>query len=396
MQNVQISLLATTLFLAGCGGGGSSSGGSSGTPVPSGLAAIQGTWQSADCEVNGADSTTSEVVFSGSNFTQTDTFYTSNTDCSGDLSVSFHIDGTMNISGEATQAGDAEHLDLTFTRGSLTASAGTTELLTTQGISLQDFGTAEGITDINNIPVTDLVSSPQLYTIYSVTGDTLRFGLGTPSFDGSAPALRHDVLDGDVYTRVGSGPGVVVADVPDVPDVPVIGVVFDPGELRSRFDFNSGFSIVTLEGEGAYMVLQDRTVILTSTAPADFDFDAHQRESNGNVTTLEDLGFSDSDIFPPLDPGFTFDFAGSNDTTVVGSATFRSFKFTKEGEFEQSNTTVFTNVAISSSSDFAGTYSISGNSIELRFNSGEIERRLFATDGTNSVILGQQRYTTTR
>jgi len=274
----------------------------------------------------------------------------------------------------------------------MTASSAATSELAALGLTLQDAGSTQGISDINNIPVNSLVATPQLYTIYAVTGNTMRFGTESPSFDGSIPALRHAVLDPAIYNRVGSvstapsntgtgGGGTPVAD-----NSPVIGVVFDPGELETSFDFQTGLSISNLVGGGAYMVLQDGTAISTSTAPVDFDF-----QNVSNTTTLAELGLSDSAIYPPLNSGYTFDFFGEDNTPGAGGPTFRSVRFTSEGTFQTNNTT-FLGSNVSSTGPSPGTYSIAGNSIQLNFNNGEVVRTLFATDGTQNVILGQRRF----
>jgi len=75
--------------------------------------------------------------------------------------------------------------------------------------------------------------------------------------------------------------------------------------------------------------------------------------------------------------------------------------FTRDGFFEQSRTSITdvpvnvggTSITVTGDSNMTGSYSITGNTIELRYNSGQIERSLFGTDGTNTVILDQVRYT---
>jgi len=115
--------------------------------------------------------------------------------------------------------------------------------------------------------------------------------------------------------------------------------------------------------------------------------------------TLAQLGIQESEIFPPLEPGFTFDFQGEFNTPGMGGPTFRTIVFTSDGLFELNNRSVQSapvaldiNLIVSSGSNSSGSYEISGNSIELRFGNGTVERVLFATDASRTVIFGQQRY----
>ena len=216
-----------------------------------------------------------------------------------------------------------------------------TDLFASQGTSLQDFFTAQGIADINNIPVTTFFDSPELFTIFSISGNTLSIGLDSPSFDGSTAALRHDTLDPDIYTRVGAGPVTppVQIDNPGQSDSRIIGIAFDQGDSELFFDFATGLSLVRLVGGGAYVILNDDTAILTSVAPVDLDVD--QALSDPETTTFSALGLSDNNFFQPLPEGFTFNFTGSNNTPGVGGATLRSLTFRNDGTFSQTGTAFF-------------------------------------------------------
>jgi len=283
---------------------------------------------------------------------------------------------------------------ITFLNGRQTASDATIELLASQGTTLADAFAAQGIADINNIPVSTILPNSQHYTIFAQTGNTLTLGDESPSFDGSTPELRHITLGTDVYTLVDSES--IDANSPTIPQV--IGVAFDQGELENSFDFVTGLVITNLVGGGAYMVLENSVVIQTSTAPDDFDFE-NFFTANPRPMVLAQLGIREDEIFPPLEPGFTFDFRGEFNTPGMGGPTFRNIQFTSDGLFEQNNRNLLSapaildiNVLVSSSSNSGGTYEISGNSIELRFGNGTVERLLFATDGSRTVIIGQQRY----
>ena len=102
-----------------------------------------------------------------------------------------------------------------------------------------------------------------------------------------------------------------------------------------------------------------------------------------------------------IDAGYTIDFRGTTAMASIGGPTFRSITFTRDGFFEQSRTSITdvpvnvggTSITVTGDSNMTGSYSITGNTIEPRYNSGQIERSLFGTDGTNTVILDQVRYT---
>jgi len=380
---VQVAtLLLISLTIASCGGGS----GDGSNSFSSSNSRLDGTWQSSDCEFAASGvSTTDEITFSGNSFTFSSISFLDNTLCASELTQTIHIDGTFNLPTGSAQSNNALPMDLTFLRGRLTASDALIAVLSSQGTTLQDVLTAEGITDINNIPLSMILPSTELYTIFERMGNTLRLGDDSPSFDGSTPELRHVTLGDDVLTLAGSGGGEVLND--NVANSRVIGVAFDQGELENSFDFATGLVITNLVGGGAYMVLDNNIVIQTSTAPSDFDFDAYF-QATPSPMVLGQLGIPESDIFPPLEPGFTFDFRGEFNTPGMGGPTFRSIVFTRDSLFELTNNSLFSSPVVSSS----GTYGIAGNSIELRFGDGTVERLLFATDGSSTVIIGQQRY----
>jgi len=326
---------------------------------------------------------TDEVVISATEFTQSVITHFESVDCTSAKTATVHLDGTLNFSGEYT--GDAHHVDFNIVKASMTASEQFVSALEAQGITLQDRAAANGITDINNIPLDKVTDTPQLYTIYSVEGDTLRFGIKTPSFSGFEPALRHDTLDTATYARVISNT-VVSDELSGTTDSKIIGVVFYEGEFKTNID---GFgNVIQIQvGEGTYMILEDNTAVLAlDTPPADFNLDTYRLEEGGEITTLQELEFEESEILPPLPSGYTFDFRGKYASAGFSGPTFASIDFSSDGSFEKGRDTTHT------SSNLTGTYSIAGNTIELRYNNGDVERTVFGTDGSTILVIGQQRY----
>ena len=335
-------------------------------------------------------------------------------DCSGSIFLTLEFSGTYTTPGGRNESLNAPHLDIMYSNARYSGSAALLDIFLSQGTTIDDFFLGQGISNINNIPVTTFFSSANLFTIYSLSGSTLSFGLDTDSFDGSSSALRHNSLDQNVYTRDGDGPVQTIPnDSPsqtdnspqiDSPlqsgnqtDARIVGIAFDQGELESFFDFATSLTLFRLVGGGAYVILENGTAIQTSTAPADLN--VSQALTGSEVTTLTALDLSNNDIFRPLADGFRFDFTGENNTAGNGGATLRSITFRNDGTFSQSGTSFFTSspgldeVNVASSSGNAGTYFISGNTIQLNYSNGDVVRTLFGTDGSNTVIIEQQRYT---
>ena len=184
-----------SVVLTGCGGGGDS------TPSP--LADAQGRWVSPTCVVDEDQSLQEEITVSGSTGIQTQVRYTSSTTCEGTLTINTNVSTTITVTGETTTVdeGEAKQIDLNFTRGYITASEAVLSVLESQGTTLQDSFTAQGIADINNVPLSDLVDAEQLFTIYKVTGNELRIGGAFAFNDGSSAETRHTVLGSETYIK---------------------------------------------------------------------------------------------------------------------------------------------------------------------------------------------------
>jgi len=323
-----------------------------------------------------------EITITASGFTQSEISYHDSDDCSGEKSVSVHIDGTLSFTGEST--GDALHVDFNLIKARITASELYMSAVEAHGTTLQKAAAANGIGDIDNIPISKFTATPALYTILSLDGDTMRFGIETSSLTGLKPELRHDTLGAPTYSRVVSE--AVVNEAFSVSsDTGVVGVVFYEGEFKPKID-GMGQMIMVQKGEGTYMVLEDNTAVFASSAPTDFNLDTYRLEEGAKITTLQDLGIDSSEVFPPLGSGYRFNFRGESAKATYAGAHFRYINFSSDGSFERKNR------SSRSSSDATGTYHVEGNDIELRFKNGDVERSVFATDGSSKLIIGQQRY----
>lgn len=199
MKLIKLSFCAVgAIALVGC----SSSGGSSDNSGSSAQAALQGTWSSICFEDDG-DSIRNDFVVSGNTFTQTEVNFLNTTSCDGTLALNFNEHGTFVIPAEVTELpdGNANHVDATYTRGSITASQGFLDLLEAGGTTLADELSAAGITgDPNNLTLEEISRlQAEFYSIYRINsldggGSAIQFGDDSGSFDGSSPALRPTEL----------------------------------------------------------------------------------------------------------------------------------------------------------------------------------------------------------
>ncbi len=169
---------------------------SSGGEGAGALEDVQGTWVTPCIPDEDGDSERLEFTFQGAQMIQSDILYIGTTNCDNNDFVSNNLFANVVATGEVTElaGGDAKHVDITYTRATISASPVRNNLLEEQGISLQDVATANGIPDINNVPLDGLVDSVNLYSIYRVDGDELRIGSTSGVNDGSSPELRSTTL----------------------------------------------------------------------------------------------------------------------------------------------------------------------------------------------------------
>lgn len=177
---------------------------SSSSSTPSLASDIQGRWTS-DCLLDDdGDYEQEQFVFSGLNLTRSIVTYINSTDCSGTNYVSDNVLATFVVTGDVTSlpAGDAKHINLTFSNGTITAGADALAQLAAGGTTLQDVATNEGVADINNVPLEAIGIPTELYTIYRIDSTELRIGDELGTNDGSTTELRHPRLAiNDRYTK---------------------------------------------------------------------------------------------------------------------------------------------------------------------------------------------------
>jgi len=188
---------------------------------------------------------------------------------------------------------------------------------------------------------------------------------------------------------------------PAIPNSRVKGVWYQLGKLKTKFDFVSGLAISKLEGGGAYLLLNDGTALKNPGAPSDINYQVFKTKYPSSVQRLEDLDIPIDAVYPPLSRGYTLDiFAKNNTPGATGKGpTFRALVLTKDGRFEKKTTNMMMGPEIddiyarsNSTTKMSGTYFIDGNTIELQYYSGEVVRTLFATNGKDRVVLGEELY----
>jgi len=189
------SVVIASFVLTACGGGGDGTG--------SVLADAQGRWVSTTCEVDGERSQNEEILVNGTTAIQSLVIYVGSTVCGGDLTISTNLSSTISANGDLTPVtgGDAKNLDVTADRAFITGSDAILAVFASQGTTLQDQFTAQGIPDINNVALSGLVETTEMFTIYRVSGNELRLGESSFLNDGTSAALRHSVLGEEIYLR---------------------------------------------------------------------------------------------------------------------------------------------------------------------------------------------------
>jgi len=185
---------------------------------------------------------------------------------------------------------------------------------------------------------------------------------------------------------------------PMSPNSSLIGVAYEVGKLVTRFDYMTGLVIANTKGGGVYLLLKDGTALKNPPAPHDINLGQYIVQNPSTTKNLRDLKISKQDIFPPHAKGYRVDFYGEDNTPGIGGPTFRAFLLNKQGFFKESTTTLISGPDMgdglfgraNSSASMSGSYYIDGNTIELQFNNGKRERRVFGTNGQNKAIIGHR------
>jgi len=189
--------LPAIMLLSAC----SSSGGSS-TPSPS--ADLQGVWHSECFTDEDGDRIQDQITVSGSSLQRSIVTFLSATPCEGSNFISVNSLATFTVSGEVAVVfgGDAKHIDLDFSKNTLSSGADADAALAAEGETLESIAADQGIDDINNIPLEFYNVPDMLFSIYRVVDGELLTGDTDGSKDGSTAMLRPEVLDTNLtYTK---------------------------------------------------------------------------------------------------------------------------------------------------------------------------------------------------
>lgn len=190
--------LPAIMLLTAC----SSSGSSSSAPSPS--ADLQGTWHSTCFTDEDGDRIQDQITVSGGSLRRSIVTYLSATACEGTNFISVNNLATFTVSGEVTElfGGDAKHIDLVFSKNTLTSGAEADAALAAEGETLQSVAAGQGIDDVNNIPLEFYEVPEMLFSIYRVVDAEMLIGETDGFENGSTATRRQAVLNTDVtYTR---------------------------------------------------------------------------------------------------------------------------------------------------------------------------------------------------
>lgn len=166
---------------------------------------LAGLWRS-QCEENSADNTSLQfdALVSENLLTYSVTLFIDNSTCTGSLALSVNEFARFSLPGGVTPIadGDAQHIDIIYSGGSMTASQGLNELLASQGTDLAALAAADGIAgDINNLTLAEIGrTQAEEYSIIRIDdrfdgGIELRVGAINASYTGQIPELRPVLLD---------------------------------------------------------------------------------------------------------------------------------------------------------------------------------------------------------
>ena len=186
---------------------------------------------------------------------------------------------------------------------------------------------------------------------------------------------------------------------PLISNAAILGVSYQVGGLKTVFDYTTGLVLPVREGGGVYLLLKDGTALKNPGPPSDINIESFTRENPSMTGSVSEAGLSEDDIFPPHHRGYRLDFYGEDNTPGIGGPTLRAILLSRQGYFKESTTSllnspVFDGIVarFASSNDVSGSYFIDGNTIELQYNSGVLERRIFGTNGKDIMIVGDRQY----
>lgn len=165
------------------------------SPVPN--ADTQGVWLTECRENDDGRFERDSLAFGPTSYQLSVIVYIDSPDCQSDFFLSINIIGTYAVSGEVSVLSDgttAKHVDIDIINGTVTASAATHELLASQGTSVQEIFTEQGVENINDVSLDFFPVPEEIFTIYRVVGDQYFGGAELGFLDGSTAQRRHPIL----------------------------------------------------------------------------------------------------------------------------------------------------------------------------------------------------------
>lgn len=195
---LRVLVLAGSIsLLSSCGGGSSDD-------ASSYEADLQGMWVGQECRVvDENESAHRMLTFNGTSLTQSVVLFYGNETCAGEVTVTTSLAATIFVSGLETELSNApaKHIDVFYSKAYITGSDAYVTVLEASGTTLQDALTAQGVEDIDNIPVTVYRDTENAYSIYRVTDGSLRIGASDTTNDGTVEALRFNRLGTEMFVK---------------------------------------------------------------------------------------------------------------------------------------------------------------------------------------------------
>ncbi len=172
---------------------------------------LDGQWVSSACIVDQGQSLSENIAFNGNTMTRSLIRHTASTDCSDRFTISLNFVADIEVTGETFLSGTAatnatREIAITYTRGYVTASGATQAELRARGTLLEDILLEQGITELENIPITIFIDHEVVHSTYLVDADVLHLA-STSLESASGTPLNPNPFANTEFTRVAVEPG---------------------------------------------------------------------------------------------------------------------------------------------------------------------------------------------
>lgn len=255
------------------------------------LSELQGEWRADYCFIDRDQSISESIVFSDSTMTRTLTHHTASADCTDRFTLSRVYVAEVEVSDESARAtsGAARDIKITYTRGYIIASSESEARFRVQGTTLQDLMAAEGITDINDIPVDSFSDSQVIETSYRIDGDVLRWGDLSIYRDSRSQFTGTDDFPGVRYNRVDDGSGcLAIGEKDQTVSVLMIGNSLMNGvqDNLERLLSCGGYTpeLATTNAGGRWLYEHNEDPITSNLIAQGYDLTLLQEQSRGITT----------------------------------------------------------------------------------------------------------------